>query len=155
RVSVVVQDGTSTRRLEIPVIRLRMSADKLNLLRGESTPFRVAVEGLGSIPDSMWAGGPDPAAIDRSALDRVSPGYALPPRGGPGHLVLTIENGSRGTVTIQKSVNEAIVLTIDRAAAASGTYEYKGTIQSLKDGTFRVSGTVVPLLAPAQASEVP
>ncbi len=155
-VEVVVREGTHERRLVVPAIRLRMSADRLSLLRGESTAFRVSVEGLGSIPAAMWAGGPDPAALDRTALDRAAPGFRVPPREGPGVLVLAIENGSKGTVTIQKSVNEAVVLTIERGAVpASGTYEYRGTIQSLKDGTFRVSGTVVPLLAPAQAEETP
>ena len=58
------------------------------------------------------------------------------------------------TITIRKSAGETVVLTIERGAvSAAGTYEYAGTIQSLKDGTFRVSGTVVPLLAPAQAEE--
>jgi len=155
-VEIVVREGTRERRLVVPVIRLRMSADKLNLLRGESTAFRVAVDGLGSIPASMWAGGPDPAALDRSVLDRVAPGFRVPPSGGPGVLVLTIENGSRGTVTIAKSRNETVVLTIERAQVpANGSYEYRGTIQSLKDGPFQINGTVVPLLAPAQAEDAP
>ncbi|HVO52140.1 MAG TPA: hypothetical protein VMV60_14185 [Thermoanaerobaculia bacterium] len=154
-VEIVVREGTHERRLVLAAIGLRMSADRLSLLRGESTAFRVTVDGLGSIGDAQWAGGPDPAALDRGVLDRAAPGFRVPPRGGPGVLVLVIENGSKGTITIRKSAGETVVLTIERGAvSAAGTYEYAGTIQSLKDGTFRVSGTVVPLLAPAQAEEV-
>lgn len=153
---ILVTEGGRTTRLRTAVIRLRMGADQLDLLRGQSTKFQVVVEGLNGIPESSWKGGPDPEFLNRAALDRVAPGTRIPDRNEPGHLLLTIENASRDTITLAKSTGEVIRVEIRKGdVSAKGTYEYRGVIQSLRDGRFNVKGTVFALVAPAAGEPAP
>lgn len=153
---ILVTEGGRTTRLRTAVIRLRMGADQLDLLRGQSTKFQVVVEGLNGIPDSSWKGGPDPEFLNRAALDRAAPGTRIPGRNEPGHLLLTIENASRDTITLAKSTGEVIRVEIRKGdVSAKGTYEYRGVIQSLRDGRFNVKGTVFALVAPAEGEPAP
>jgi hypothetical protein len=153
---ILVADGGRTTRLRTAVIRLRMSADQRDLLRGQSTKFHVVVEGLNGIPASAWDGGPDPEFLNRELLDRAAPGTRLPGPSEPGYLLLTIENASRGTITLARSTDEVIRLTIRRGDVSStGTYEYHGVIHSLRDGRFNVKGTVFALVAPGRGEPVP
>lgn len=155
-VEVLLTEGGRTTRLKTAALRLRMSADQLHLLRGQSTKFAVVVEGLNGIADAAWSGGPDPQFLDRSALDRAAPGARIPGRNEPGHLLLTIENASRDTVTLAKSTNEVIRIEIRKGdVSPGGTYEYRGVIQSLKDGRFNVKGSVFALVAPSEGEPVP
>lgn len=155
-VEVLVTEGGRTTRLKPANLRLRMSADQLHLLRGQSTKFVVVVEGLNGIPDSAWKGGPDPEFLNRELLERAAPGTRIPNRNEPGHLLLTIENASRDTITLAKSTGEVIRIVIQKGdVSAKGTYEYHGVIQSLKDGRFNVKGTVFALVAPASGEPVP
>jgi hypothetical protein len=64
---------------------------------------------------------------------------------------VTITNGSRDTISIDKAKNDVIVLTLDRKAVLNGKYVYQGTIRSKKSGGFRVDGLVVSFLAPVVA----
>jgi hypothetical protein len=151
-VDVTVTEGGRTTRHRTASVRLKMSADQLDLLRGQSTKFHVVVEGLNGLPESAWTGGPDPAFLNRAALDRAAPGARIPGRTEPGYLLLTIENGSRDTITLAKSTGEVIRLEIRRGdVSAKGTYEYHGVINSLKDGRFNVKGTLFALVAPSEA----
>lgn len=155
-VEVLVTEGGRTTRLRSASIRLRMSADQLHLLRGQSTKFHVAVEGLNGIPESAWNGGPDPQFLDLAALERAAPGTRIPGRNEPGHVLLTIENASRGTITLTKSEGEVIRIVIQRGdVSAQGTYEHHGVIQSLQDGRFNIKGAVFALVAPAAGEPAP
>lgn len=155
-VEILVTEGGRTTRLRSAAIRLRMSADQRDLLRGQSTKFRVSVEGLNGIPESAWSGGPDPQFLDLAALERAAPGTRIPGRNEPGHILLTIENASRGTITLAKSEGEVIRLVIRRSdVPANGTYVYDGVIQSLQDGRFNIKGAVFALVAPAAGEPPP
>ena len=155
-VEILVTEGGRTTRLRTAAIRLRMSADQRDLLRGQSTKFRVAVEGLNGIPESAWNGGPDPQFLDRAALERAAPGTRVPGPNEPGHLLLTIENASRGTITLARSEGEVIRVVIRRSdVPPNGTYVYDGVIQSLQDGRFNIKGAVFALVAPAAGEQAP
>ncbi|HEY3349787.1 MAG TPA: hypothetical protein VGM13_08445 [Thermoanaerobaculia bacterium] len=155
-VEILVTEGGRTTRLRSAAIRLRMSADQRDLLRGQSTKFHVVVEGLNGIPDSAWNGGPDPQFLDLAALERAAPGTRIPGRNEPGHVLLTIENASRDTVTFAKGAGDVIRLVIRRSdVSAQGTYAYHGVIQSLQDGRFNIKGAVFALVAPAAGEPSP
>ncbi len=149
-VEITVTEGGKTTRLKTAIIRLRMSADRLSLLRGESTNYHVVVEGLDGVPESAWRSGPDPSFVDQAELLRLAPGHKVPKGGEGGHLLLAIENGSRGTISLKGSKNEVILLTIERKnVTPRGTYEFSGVIQSLRDGRFTVHGALFALLGPS------
>lgn len=155
-VEILVTEGGRTTRLRTAAIRLKMGADQLHLLRGQSTNYHVVVEGLNGIPDSAWNGGPDPQFLDHAALERAAPGTRIPGRSEPGHVLLTIENASRDTITLLKSTGEVFRLVIRRGdVSAKGTYEHRGVIQSLKDGRFNIKGSVFALVAPSEGVPVP
>ncbi len=147
---VVVEENGKRTRFPVAVVRLKMGADRLTLLRGESTRFQVIVEGLNGIPDSAWKGGPDPEFVDRAALERVAPGFKVPAASQDGFFLLIIENASRDTITLGNR-DERMQFTIPRSAVSpQGTWSYLGVIRSVKDGTFNVQGSLFAFVAPAR-----
>ena len=58
---------------------------------------------------------------------------------------------SPGVVSISGAKDETITLVIERAQATAGESGYRGTIHSKKSGTFNISGTLIPFLAPVDA----
>ena len=150
--TVVVHERGKEVSFHVCVVNLGMSADRLTLLRGESTNFTATVSGLDGLPSSAWLGGTPSDLVDLEWIRRVAPGLKMPRAGQPGVLLLTIENRSPDTITLEKAKGEVIVLTIDRGSLKNGAYEFRGTIHSKKSGGFSIHGTVVPFLAPAEGT---
>jgi len=67
-----------------------------------------------------------------------------------GRVLLTIENRSSETISIDKS---PLVLRLEKADFAGGAYTYRGTIRSHKSGGFNVYGEVQPFLSPQLLSD--
>jgi hypothetical protein len=135
----------------VATLRLEMSADKLDLIRGESTRFSAVIAGLEALPESLWRGGSslDPVALAR-ARSRV-PGLTIPTGGEPGTLFLVVENRSPGVITIDGEREGAITRTFAYADRLGGKYRLDGTIRSKRSGGFNVHGEVFPFLAPVAA----
>ncbi|MDQ2980104.1 MAG: hypothetical protein M3R62_12880 [Acidobacteriota bacterium] len=150
--TVVLHESGKGTSFHVCVVNLGMSADRLNLLRGESTNFTTTVSGLDGLPSSAWLGGMPSDLVDLEWIRRVAPDFKIPGAGQPGVLLLTIENRSPDTITLGKAKGEVIVLTIDRGAVKNGAYEFRGTIHSKKSGGFTIRGTVVPFLAPVEGT---
>ena len=155
-VEILVTERGRTRRLRANVIRVKTSADQPDLRRGQSTKFHVVVEGLNGIPDLSWDTGPDQAFLDRALLDRISPGTRIPGPTEPGHLLLTIENTSPGTIKLAKSTGELIRLVIRKGdVSAKGTYAYPASPDRSGTGASNVKATVFALVGPAAGEWVP
>lgn len=61
------------------VLHLTMSADQLDLLRGQSTRFRAIVSGPERLPPSAWERASVPAElVDLKAFERVAPEVRVP-----------------------------------------------------------------------------
>jgi hypothetical protein len=94
-------DSGRRTRLKSWALALQMSADKLNVQRGESTAFHVYIKGVETIPKEAWFGSGDvPELIDAALMAKFLPGFQPPSPMQPGVLVLTLENLSTGTVAM-------------------------------------------------------
>jgi hypothetical protein len=139
----------------VSVVRLDMSADRLELLKGQSTRFRATVSGLEHLSDTAWRGGTSPDITDVKRLRELAPEFEAPAPGQPGRVLLRLENGSRDTITMSPAKKEVVVQGLDRKAFAEGPYTFTGTITSKRTGRFSVQGLVVPFLAPIKGEPVP
>jgi hypothetical protein len=133
------------------VLGLAMSADQTQLMRGQSTTFHVSVTGMENVPGAVWRAGGSPQAADREAARRLAPDVRPPAAGEEGFLLLTLENVSKETITINGSRNargEVVVLQLKQADFAGAPYRYDGVIHSKRSGGFDINGSLVPFLAP-------
>ena len=147
--TVIYEEGGRQSAGKIAVVGLLMSADRTDLLRGESTSFAAKVVGLGGVPEEAWNAPYAPERIGRSLLEKCAPGMELP-AGRPGRLVLVLENASRDVISIDGEKDGRIVLVIDRSKVKDGAFEFKGKIRSLQRGTFNIRGTLIALMAPVR-----
>ena len=139
----------------VVVLRIAMTADQVELLKGQSTRFRAVVSGPEKLPESAWRSGVPSDLTNVGRLRETAPDFKIPPRQAPGVILLRIENGSRDTVTISPSKNETVVQTLGREQFANGPYTFSGTIKSKRSGRFNIRGQVVPFLAPVAGEPVP
>ncbi|HEY6066648.1 MAG TPA: hypothetical protein VIY96_10845, partial [Thermoanaerobaculia bacterium] len=142
------------RSFPVVTLRLEMSADKLDLIRGESTRFSAVIAGLEALPESAWRGG---APLDAGALARARarvPDLRIPTADQPGTLLLVIENRSPDVISIDGERGGAIARTYARGDQVGGRYRFDGTIHSKRSGGFNVHGEVFAFLAPVRSSEV-
>jgi hypothetical protein len=129
-------------RLKIWVIGLQMSADRLQLKRGESTAFHVKITGADTIPKEAWSGaGEVPELVDISTVRKFLPDFKPPASSQPGILLLIIENKTPGVVSM--SNGDHIALTFSQA---SKSFEYHGSLHSKQTGGFGVDGVLIPFL---------
>jgi hypothetical protein len=151
----ILRSGSRFVSLPIWIVRLAMTADRLSLERGESTPFHAMLSGLESVPESAWLSGPPAELVDAERIERLAPGFR-PPRGGePGLILLAIENGSRGAIALENSVDERIVIPVSRRDLHGGVFRYDGVIRSRRAGSFAVSASAVPLLSVVAGEDLP
>jgi hypothetical protein len=137
-----IEDSGRRTRLKTWVLALQMSADKLKLMKGESTAFHVFVRGVESIPREAWFGsGSVPELVDPALITKFLPGFKPPSPLQPGVLVLTLENMSAGTVVM--SGGNKVALTFGYGAQK---YEHHGTITATRAGSFDIDGTLIPFL---------
>jgi hypothetical protein len=137
-----IHDQQRSVRLRSWVLALQMSADKLKLMKGESTAFHVYVKGVETIPQEAWFGSGDvPDFIDPAIIRKFLPDFKPPSPSQPGVLVLTLENMSTGTVVM--SGGNKVALTF---GYGQGKYEYHGSITATRAGSFNIDGTLIPFL---------
>jgi len=148
--------GTSRGQVTLPVdvVTLTMSADRVSLLRGQSTPFHVVISGLDRLPDSSWKSATPPRDADLDLLRRT-PGFKMPGANEEGRIFLRLENATRGTVTMRPGRNEVELRSLSQSEFRNGPYKMDGVITSRVAGDFVVDGLVVPFLAPSTASPAP
>ena len=119
-----------------------MSADRLNLKKGESTAFHVLIKGVETIPQEAWFGSGDvPEFIDPAVIRKFLPDFRPPNASQPGVLVLTLENMSTGTVAM--SGGDRLALTF---GYGQSKYEHHGTITAKRAGGFDIDGILIPFL---------
>ena len=137
-----VNDQTHNVHLRSWVLALQMSADKLKLMKGESTAFHVYVKGVETIPREAWFGsGEVPEFVDPAVIRKFLPDFNPPSPSQPGVLVLTLENMSTGTVNM--SGGDRLAFTF---RYGQDKYEHHGTITAKRAGSFNVDGTLIPFL---------
>jgi hypothetical protein len=137
-----VNDQTRNVHLRSWVLALQMSADKLKLMKGESTAFHVYVKGVETIPREAWFGsGEVPEFVDPAVIRKFLPDFNPPSPSQPGVLVLTLENMSTGTVNM--SGGDRLAFTF---RYGQDKYEHHGTITAKRAGSFNVDGTLIPFL---------
>ena len=140
---VEVEDGGRVARMPVAALTLAMSADRLELKKGESTNFQVVVDGGQNIPDVVWErGGGVPPATSLEGVRKLAPEFTPPPTGGPGSMLLVLENASPETVTMEKAKGTLIELRLDRPSFKLGAYHYDGVLHSTHSGRFTVNGTL-------------
>ena len=138
----VIHDHERSVRLRSWLLALQMSADKLKLMKGESTAFHVVIKGVETIPQEAWFGsGEVPDFIDPAIIRKFLPDFKPPSPTQPGVLVLTLENMSPGTVVM--SGGNKLALTF---GYGQGKYEHHGTITATRSGSFDIDGTLIPFL---------
>jgi hypothetical protein len=140
--------------LHVNLLKLTMSADRLNLLRGESTPFHVEISGAEDIPDSSWRSATPPKDVALDVL-RGTPGFKMPRADEEGRVFLRLENRTRQTVTMRPGRDEVELRALSKKDFNKGVYRMDGVIKSQVSGNFSVDGLVLPFLAPVTASPAP
>ena len=71
-----IHDEQRSVRLRSWVLALQMSADKLKLMKGESTAFHVYIKGVETIPQEAWFGSGDvPDFIDPAIIRKFLPDF--------------------------------------------------------------------------------
>jgi len=140
---VEVEDGGRVARMPVAALTLAMSADRLELKKGESTNFQVVVDGGQNIPDVVWErGGGVPPATSLEGVRKLAPDFTPPETGRPGSMLLVLENASPETVTMEKAKGTLIELRLDRPSFKLGAYHYDGVLHSTHSGRFTVNGTL-------------
>src|SRR5262249_30317518 len=142
---IELQDGKQRSRLKTWALGLQMSADRLKLMKGESTAFHVVVLGAETIPEEAWSGGGVvPELEDLDSIHRFLPDFRPPGPSSPGVLLLTIENKSPSIVTMGQG--ERVALTFTRPSSSGGKMEYHGRLVSKQAGAFNVGAVLIPFL---------
>ena len=146
-----LKDREHRRRLKTWVLGLQMSADRLHLMKGESTAFHVVITGAETIPPEAWSGsGQIPELVDVDLIRKLDPKFQPPGPASPGFLLLTIENASPGVVTMGHG--EHVVLTFTRSSG--GKLRYDGVLTSKQQGGFNVNAVLIPFLHEQQGENV-
>ena len=149
---LTMKEGDMRASFSIVVLGLTMGADRLDLIRGQSTRFNAVVTGPDRLPQEVWRAAPPFDVTSLAMVKTLAPGFKAPKAGDAGVILFVIRNTSPDTIAIDKAKNDAIVLTLDRADFRSGPYRYDGTIKSKKSGGFTVQGTVVAFVSPTRGA---
>jgi len=148
-VTFVPGPGKTPVKLRLIVIRLQMSADQYDLIRGQWTKLHVLLTGLEDLPASAWESGmpPDDLVSLKDWQDR-SGGIKPPGPHGSGVVVLILDNKSPETIRMGKH-GDRVVLELHQRDFARGAYTYEDKIQSLRRGTFNILGSATVFLKPS------
>jgi hypothetical protein len=147
---VVVQDKDRKTRFRVVVLALQMSADKLQLRKGESTKFHVVVRGAEGIAPENWWGG-EVQGADMKDINSLLPDFHPPTDTDRGTLVLIIENLSTNVVTMSGGNKIALTFTYK----PNTTYTFNGSLGAIRDGGFQIDGTLIPFLKKQQGVGMP
>jgi hypothetical protein len=150
---VQLAEGNRIVNFQLNVIRLNLSADRLQLQRGETTNFRATVTGLQGLPANAWRSGNSPELVDSATLPALAPGFQPPGPSEPGVILLSLQNGSPGTILMQRAVGQVIVIKLTPEIVASGTYVFEDIIRSIRSGGFAVNAVLHVFLAPSPGQE--
>ncbi|MGE0407548.1 MAG: hypothetical protein AB7O65_14735 [Candidatus Korobacteraceae bacterium] len=146
--TITLIDAGRGARFPVYVLGLAMSADRLQLLRGESTKMQATIFGPELIPPEGWNAGDVSSTIDLKKVSEFFPDFKIPKPGEPGTIFFRLDNASRETVSMRPSKNETFRINLKRTDFGGGPYTYNGMIQSKKAGGFVVNGMVVAFFAP-------
>lgn len=142
----VAEDEQVMSSFRVAVIGLKLSADQLRLLKGQSTTMHATVEGANAIPASAWQPGFDSDLVDPKSAEEL-----LPSRLGstkPAAIVLKIENKSGDAIKLPGAKANVITLPLEEENFSNGADTVDQKIQSTRSGGFNVTADVTPLLAP-------
>src|SRR6266851_2237411 len=153
---VTLSEGLRRSSFSIAVVRIEITADRLQLVKGEQTPYHVVVSGPEGLSPSAWRGGVSSDLVDESNVSKLAPPrFRIPSDRQSGVILLRIENTSPETVSIEGAQNEAVVRTLSREDFVNGPYRANGVIRARRTGGFLINATVVPFLAPVTGEQLP
>lgn len=138
-----LRDGGNAVSLDVQMVGIQLSADKLALHAGEDTNFTARVTGLKPHTASWRAGSPS----ELYDLSGSPPGVTAPAPGEPGKLVLEIENLSPEIVTMTGATGGVVVKDVYPEDAIDGSYTYRGHLHADQAGTFNLSAEAFPFVA--------
>jgi hypothetical protein len=128
---------------------LYMSADNLNLLKGQSTTYHVVLSGLNGLPGSAWSGASDPTDLIGSS--ELSAAQKAVGTSRTGYITLDITNGSPGVIAMQNQF-----LTFSAASfVPDGSHETDGGVSALVKGSFTINGVARAYLNPEIGLGIP
>ncbi|MBV8206534.1 MAG: hypothetical protein JO041_07065 [Acidobacteria bacterium] len=144
---LVLQEGEKTlASFPVAVVGLRLTADRLTLVKGETTTVHAQVLGADAIPDSAWRGGLETALIDAAHLQKLAPGVRAPNEKQPGAILLRLENASSQSVDLAGAKGGVILQTLQKGSSAGAPFTYKVTAREA--GGFKINANIIPMLAP-------
>jgi hypothetical protein len=154
--AVVFVPGAGKTPVTLPmfVLGLVMSADRTNLLRGQSTQMHVTITGLDTLPAAAWqADLPSRDLVDMKRMQELAPAFVPPKPSDPGVVLLVIKNHSPSVIKMGGH-GDRIVLQLRQRDFARGPYTFSDKLQSLMSGNFDIRGTVTAFLKPASGRTV-
>jgi hypothetical protein len=128
---------------------LTMSADSLNLLKGQSTTYHVTLDGLNGLPGGAWGGSLDPSDLVGSS--ELNAAQQATGSSRTGFITLSVANGSPGVIAMQDQFR-----TLDASSfAPSGSFKLDGGVTALVRGGFVINGVARAYLDPEVGVGVP
>lgn len=121
---------------------LTMSADALQLHKGQHTTWHLILDGLNGLPGSAWSGSSSPSdLVDPSELSAHQNAAGSSRQG---YITLTVTNQSPAVI----SMHDEFRLLDASYFAPSGSFKLDGGIGAMKDGGFSVLGVARAYLQP-------
>jgi hypothetical protein len=146
---VVLRENGGSFAFEILVMELDMTADRLQLQRGQSTRYHVRLN-LGSAPETGWRSAPvPPDLVDLAALEKDAPDLRRPAPGEPGKVLLVLTNASPRTIAVPDMRGNERSFELGPQDFAGGVFTHDGDIRSVASGGFVINGLAVAAVAPA------
>lgn len=125
-----------------PIVKMSIVGhiDQASLVRGQKTNYSVTLN-IGPLPEASWqkGGGMSPELTDLAQVQTMAPGFKIPQVGGPGVVLLAINNASRDTVSIRPSNDERVIMSLHRQDFQNDQFTARGEIQSKVSGTFTLN----------------
>jgi hypothetical protein len=128
---------------------LTMSADNLNLLKGQSTTYHVILDGLNGLPGGAWSGSSDPTDLVGSS--ELSAAQKAVGTSRTGYITLSVTNASPGVIAMQ---NQFVKLNA-ASFAPSGSFKLDGGVSALVKGSFSIDGVARAYLDPEIGIGIP
>jgi hypothetical protein len=152
---IIVENSGRRVRFTPHLLALNMSADDLDLLRGQSTTLRAEVTGPDRLLPGSWVAGDVSEVNNMATLRQLFPDAKVPRPGEPAVVLFRLENTSRDTVSMSPAKNDVFIDELNRGDFSKGPYTYTGKIQSKRAGGFNVNGVVVAFFAPLPGTVLP
>lgn len=129
--------------LPVFYMTLTMSADNLNMHKGQSTTYHVRLDGLNGLPGGAWNAPFYPTdLVDPSEWSGAQSGSSGASR--TGYVTLDVTNQSIGVISMQN-----VFSTLNASFfAPSGSYQLNGPVGAIKDGGFSILGVARAYLDP-------